>query len=80
MDNVLTSQSVYFKEVINMISAMETEVDMMREGNLTCEEKWMNGDAVREKLGISIRTLQNYRDSGVFPYSAVGGKFYYNLN
>ena len=30
-------------------------------------------------LGVSRRTLQNYRDNGTLPYSTVGGKFYYSI-
>jgi DNA-binding transcriptional MerR regulator len=39
----------------------------------------MNGEAVMKKLGISKRTLQNYRDRGILPYSVVGGKFFYSI-
>jgi predicted DNA-binding ArsR family transcriptional regulator len=79
MDNVITRDSVYFNELVNIIKTMETEVEMMKDGNLSCTGKWMNGDAVMQKLGISRRTLQNYRDNGILPYSAVGGKFYYSI-
>ena len=58
---------------------METEVEMMKEGNLSFSGKWLNGDAVMKELGISKRTLQNYRDKGILPYSTIGGKFYYNI-
>ncbi len=28
-------------------------------------------------LGISKRSLQNYREKGLVPYSNIGGKFFY---
>ena len=64
--------------MISKIKTMETEIDMMKEGELTCTPKWMNGETVMKKLGISKRTLQTYRDNGVLPYSVVIGKFFYS--
>ena len=38
---------------------------------------WMDGADVCEKLGISKRTLQTYRDQGLLPYSQINHKIYY---
>ena len=45
---------------------------------------WMDGAVVLgygadvcEKLGISKRTLQTYRDRGLLPYSQINHKIYY---
>ena len=40
-------------------------------------ERWMDGADVCEKLGISKRTLQTYRDRGLLPYSQINHKIYY---
>ena len=54
-----------------------------REGNFapaTARPKkmnWMDGADVCEKLGISKRTLQTYRDRGLLPYSQINHKIYY---
>ncbi|WP_288299094.1 helix-turn-helix domain-containing protein [uncultured Alistipes sp.] len=37
----------------------------------------MDGAEVCQRLRISKRTLQSYRDRRVLPYSNVGGKFFY---
>lgn len=37
----------------------------------------MDGADVCEKLGISKRTLQTYRDRGLLPYSQINHKIYY---
>jgi hypothetical protein len=79
MENVITRESAIFTDLISKIKTMETEIDTMQEGNLSCVNKWMNGEAVMKKLGVSKRTLQNYRDNGTLPYSTVGGKFYYSF-
>ena len=77
--NVITRESVFFNELISKIKMMETEIDLMKESNLSCVEKWLTGAAVMKKLGVSKRTLQTYRDTGILKYSAVGSKFYYNI-
>ena len=38
---------------------------------------WLDGADVCEKLGISKRTLQTYRDRGLLPYSQINHKIYY---
>ena len=79
MENLITRESAIFVEIVSKIKTMENEVKMMKDNNLSCSDKWITGDAVMKKLGISKRTLQNYRDYRILPYSAVGGKFYYNI-
>ena len=37
----------------------------------------VDGADVCEKLGISKRTLQTYRDRGLLPYSQINHKIYY---
>ena len=34
-------------------------------------------EEMKEKLGISKRTLQTYRDRGLLPYSQINHKIYY---
>ena len=77
MEKVITRETPLFIELISKIKTMENEVEMLKDSNLSCVGKWLNGDQVIKMLGVSRRTLQNYRDNGVLPYSAVGGKFYY---
>lgn len=42
-------------------------------------QNWVNGEAVIKALGISKRTLQNYRNRGVLSYSQVGKKILYRV-
>ena len=79
MENVITRESPLFIELISKIKMMESEVEMLNDSNLSCTGKWLNGDQVMRMLGVSRRTLQNYRDNGTLPYSIVGGKFYYGI-
>ncbi len=38
---------------------------------------WMDSADVCEKLGVSKRTVQTYRDRGLLPYSQINHKIYY---
>jgi len=79
MENVITRESPLFIELVSSIKTMESEVEMLKDSNLSCTGKWLNGDQVMQMLGVSRRTLQNYRDNGILAYSTVGGKFYYSI-
>lgn len=45
--------------------------------SVTPVEDWLDGATAEDLLGVSTRTLQHYRDSGILPYSKVGNKIYY---
>jgi DNA-binding transcriptional MerR regulator len=38
---------------------------------------WIDSQIVMQKLNISPRTLQRFRDNGTIPFSRVGRKIYY---
>lgn len=38
---------------------------------------WLDGSTAEDLLGVSTRTLQHYRDTGILPFSKVGNKIYY---
>lgn len=42
--------------------------------------EWVDNQDVLLLLGISLRTLQSYRDRGVLPYSQIEHKCYYKLS
>jgi len=39
--------------------------------------KWLTSDQVCQLLGISKRTLQNYRGNKIIPFSQISRKIYY---
>jgi excisionase family DNA binding protein len=43
-------------------------------------QKWLTGDEVIHLLGVSKRTLQNYRDQRILPFSQSGRKIYYKAS
>jgi hypothetical protein len=44
------------------------------------DDKWLNNDDVCALLKISKRTLQNYRDTGILPFTQIGHKCYYKAS
>ena len=43
-------------------------------------ELYLTGREVCERLFISPRTLQDYRDKGIIPYTQIAGKILYKLS
>ena len=43
-------------------------------------EIYLTGREVCEKLFLSPRTLQDYRDKGIIPYTQIAGKILYRLS
>ena len=43
-------------------------------------ELYLTGREVCERLFLSPRTLQDYRDKGIFPYTQIAGKILYRLS
>ena len=46
-------------------------------GNPPETEQWLDNEAVCKRLGISTRTLQEYRNLGTLPFYKIGGKILY---
>lgn len=43
-------------------------------------EIYLTGQEVCERLFVSPRTLQDYRDKGIIPYTQIAGKILYRLS
>ena len=41
---------------------------------------WLTGDEICKLLRVSKRTLQNYRDNRIIPFSQIGRKIYYKYS
>lgn len=51
----------------------------VNESGLTIKT-WLSGDEICNLLRVSKRTLQNYRDKRVIPFSQIGRKIYYKYS
>lgn len=43
-------------------------------------DRWLSGKEAMDILGVSPRTLQRYRDTGLIPFSKLGKKCRYRLS
>ena len=75
--NVVTIGEQTFKQVYGRFSGFVSQVERICKENIRQPDEWLSGREVCALLGISIRSLQNYRDSGKLGYSQIGNKLYY---
>ncbi|MCD8030383.1 MAG: helix-turn-helix domain-containing protein [Bacteroides sp.] len=64
-----------FRSIERMVKAVENLVDNQRP--LLNGERYLTDREVSEKLKISRRSLQDYRNEGRIPYIKLGGKILY---
>lgn len=75
--NIVTIEEQTFKQVCGRFSGFVSQVERICRENTHQSNKWLSGREVCALLGISIRSFQNYRDSGKLGYSQIGNKLYY---
>ena len=75
--NIVTIEEQTFKQICGQFSGFVSQVERICRENTHQPEKWLSGREVCALLGISIRSLQSYRDSGKLGYSQIGNKLYY---
>ena len=75
--NIVTIEEQTFKQVCSRFANFANQVERICRLNNHQSDKWLSGREVCALLGISIRSLQNYRDSGKLGYSQIGNKLYY---
>lgn len=73
---VITIQSEAFRSLIQTITEIKSAVESKYRLQ-PLSETWLDIQEVCMLLKISKRTLQSYRDSGILPYSQIGGKIYF---
>lgn len=77
--NAITRNTVEYKELVEVIClTLQTADKLIAEIKPTLfGERYLTTEQVMTFLHISRRTLQNYRDRGIIPYTAIGGTFLY---
>jgi len=69
----------FFKEVLEKLENMETKLEQIAKQS-PLEETWLDNQEVASLLRVTPRTLQNYRDQGILPFSQIGSKIYYRAS
>lgn len=78
-DPIITSTTPEFKLFCRRLQKAISTLDaLIAEHRPTIfQETYLTSEEVRELLGLSLRSLQNYRDNRQIPYTTIGGKFLY---
>lgn len=75
---VITIETSVFQQIVNSISKLK-EV-LIRKGNRNpLSETWLDVSVTCMVLKVSKRTLQNYRDNHILPYSQIPAKVYFKV-
>lgn len=78
-DNLITHSDerivLFFKSLENMLDSLENLTENYRP--MLKGERYLTDKEVSERLKLSRRVLQNYRDEGRLPYCKLGGKILY---
>lgn len=79
---IVNRETPEMKELISGIREMTKRLKEIAETHrpLFGGEIYLTGREVCERLFISPRTLQDYRDKGIIPYTQIAGKILYQLS
>lgn len=64
-------------ELISKINELKKSIKLMEDKSSSLTETWLDNKQACKVLRISLRTLQDYRDGGILPFSQCGKKIYY---
>ena len=78
MERLILSE-VDYKELQSKLEKITSQLDSLGKQN-PLSEKWLDNQDVCIILKISTRTLQNYRDKGILPFSQISNKIYYKAS
>ena len=79
MEEIVTIRNHRFREIMDKISRAKILLATCREGYRPPfhGEIYMTGEELMKLLCLSKRTLQDYRDKKIIPYTSIGGKLLY---
>ena len=79
MDDIITSQSEFFQNIMTKIdSASNVASELLNnQRKRLCQEHYLSSEEFCRRFHISRRTLQDYRDNLIIPYTSIGGKILY---
>ncbi|MDA3929221.1 MAG: helix-turn-helix domain-containing protein [Prolixibacteraceae bacterium] len=90
--DVITIESQAFSKLLSNLENLTKEIHSQNHESKPPKEKeqpksklhsgdqWLVNNEVCELLKVTKRTLQNYRDNFILPYSQIGRKVYYKAS
>ena len=78
----INKETPEMKQLISGIKGLTNRVRSMAQTHrpLFEGEIYLTGREVCDRLFLSSRTLQDYRDKGIIPYTQIAGKILYRLS
>jgi DNA binding domain, excisionase family protein len=78
----INKETLEMKQLISGIKGLTNRVRSIAQTHrpLFEGEIYLTGREVCERLFLSPRTLQDYRDKGIIPYTQIAGKILYRLS
>ena len=79
---IVNKETPEMKQLISGIREVRTRLREIAQTHrpLFGGEIYLTGREVCERLFVSPRTLQDYRDKGIIPYTQIAGKILYRLS
>lgn len=79
---IVNKETPEMKQLISGIREMSKRLREIAQTHrpLFGREIYLTGREVCERLFVSPRTLQDYRDKGIIPYTQIAGKILYRLS
>jgi hypothetical protein len=71
---VITIESEAYKSLVQKLDSIEAKTAPKPQSP---ENTWLDNQELCLFLKVTPRTLQNYRDQGILPYTQIGGKIFY---
>ena len=68
-----------FKELQTKLEEITSQLKSLNKQD-PLSERWLDNQDVCLILKVSTRTLQNYRDKGILPFSQISNKIYYKAS
>lgn len=73
------------RDALNLVSDTVTSItkavdEIFIEENSRLQDAWIENSELAKYLGLSLRTLQSYRERGIIGYSLMGRKIYYRCS
>lgn len=78
---IIKIESEAYQRLIHKLDNLEKSfVNLKKQADTPLGEKWMGNEEVCQLLSVSKRTLQNYRDENLLPFSQINHKIYYRAS
>ena len=78
MENFILTPFDGVSKIENMLEEINNKLSNI--DSQKSKQNWISNKGACEFLGVTTRTMQNYRDKGIISFSQVGSKIYYKAS